>query len=119
MGDEEQSVATTLTLPRRCTIEGAINFPGPVVIDGKLIGEIRSASVVISERGIVEGSIWAGSVTVLGEVTGDIYAVSLVLKTACSVHGNIFHRNLSLENGCYFEGKSRRHNEPLALACAS
>ncbi|MGD9668960.1 MAG: polymer-forming cytoskeletal protein [Hyphomicrobiaceae bacterium] len=118
MDAEQNSAATTLTLPRRATIEGAINFPGPVVIDGTLIGEVRSASVVISERGIVEGSIWAGSVTVLGEVTGDIYAVTLILKTACSVHGNIFHRHLSLENGCYFEGKSRRHNEPLALGSA-
>lgn len=114
MGDEQHAPASTLTLPQRCTIEGAINFPGPVVIDGKLIGEVRAASVVVSERGSVEGSIWAGSVTILGEVTGDIYAVTLTLKTACSVQGNIFHRHLSLENGCYFEGKSRRHNEPLA-----
>ena len=115
MSVEYHATASTLTLPRRATIEGTINFPGPVVIDGTLVGEVRSASVIISERGIVEGSIWAGSVTVLGEVNGDIYSVTLILKTACSVNGNIFHRHLSLENGCYFEGKSRRHNEPLAL----
>ena len=113
---EEQTTATTLTLPRRATIEGSIHFPGPVIIEGTLIGEIRSASVVVSERGLVDGSIGAGTVTVLGEVTGDIYAVNLTLKTACTVYGNIYHRHLTLENGCYFEGKSRRHNEPLAMA---
>lgn len=116
MSVEQPTSASTLTLPRRAIIEGTISFPGPVVIEGTLIGEVRSASVLITERGIVEGAIWAGSVTVMGEVTGDIYAVTLVLKTACSVNGNIFHRHLSLEDGCYFEGRSRRHNEPLALA---
>mgnify|MGYP001294659264 CR=1 FL=1 len=118
MSAEQHAIVSTFTLPRRATFEGSINFPGPVIIEGTLIGEVRSASVTISERGIVEGAICAGSVTVMGEVTGDIYAVTLILKTACSVHGNIFHRHLSLENGCYFEGKSRRHNEPLALASA-
>ena len=118
MSVEQNSTVSTFTLPRRASFEGSINFPGPVVIEGSLIGEIRSASVVINERGIVEGTILAGSVTVLGEVNGAIYAVTLILKTACSVHGNIFHRHLSLENGCYFEGKSRRYNEPLALASA-
>ena len=115
MNVEHQTIASTLTIPRRATVEGAINFPGPVVIDGTLVGEVRAASLIISERGSLKGSIWAGSVVVMGEVAGDIYAVTLTLKTACSVQGNIFHRHLELEDGCYFEGKSRRHNEPLAL----
>lgn len=113
--EDHQSVST-LTLPRRATFEGTIRFPGPVIIEGTLIGEVRSASVVVTERGLVDGSIGAGTVTVLGEVTGDIYAVNLTLKTACTVYGSIYHRHLTLENGCYFEGKSRRHNEPLAMA---
>lgn len=116
MSVDEQSSLATFTLPRRATIEGTFTFPGHVVIEGTLMGEVRAASVVVSERGIVDGAILAGTVTVMGEVTGDIFAVSLVLKTACSVRGNIYHRHLSLENGCFFEGKSRRHNEPLAMA---
>lgn len=116
MSVEQHASISTFTLPRRATIDGTFTYPGHVVIEGTLIGEVRATSVVVSERGIVEGAILAEAVTVMGEVTGDIFAVALILKTACSVHGSIFHRHLSLEDGCFFEGKSRRHNEPLALA---
>jgi hypothetical protein len=37
------------------------------------------------------------------------------LKTACSVEADIFHKHLLLEDGCFFEGKSRRHANPLQL----
>jgi cytoskeletal protein CcmA (bactofilin family) len=116
MSIEQRTLAAALTIPRKATIEGGIIFPGPVVVDGTLIGDLRCMSVIISERGIVDGAILAESVTVMGEVTGEIFAVSLTLKAACSVSGDIFHRHLALEDGCYFEGKSRRHKEPLSLA---
>jgi cytoskeletal protein CcmA (bactofilin family) len=53
---------------------------------------------------------------VLGEVSGEIFANNLTLKSASSVAADIFHKHLSLEDGCYFEGKSRRHADPLQLA---
>ncbi len=62
------------------------------------------------------GAVVADAVTVLGEVTGEIFANHLTLKKASSVAANIFHKHLSLEDGCYFEGKSRRHADPLQLA---
>jgi cytoskeletal protein CcmA (bactofilin family) len=49
----------------------------------------------------------------MGEVSGDVIANTLTLKTACSVVGNIFHDQLLHEDGSYFEGKSRRLPNPL------
>ena len=116
MGVEPRNLATTLTIPRKATVEGGITFPGPVVVDGTVIGDLRCNSVIVSERGIVDGAILADSVIIMGEVTGEIFAVTLTLKAACSVNGDIFHRHLALEDGCYFEGRSRRHEAPLTLA---
>lgn len=106
----------SLDLPRQVTLEGAISYPGPMVISGIIEGDVTCTSLVITERGQVNGSIRSDIVTVLGEVNGEIFANVLTLKTACCVNGDIFHAQLILEDGCYFEGKSRRMILPLQLA---
>lgn len=112
---EQNRVSRTFSIPRNACVEGDIDFPGPVIIGGTVLGDIRCMSLVVEERGVVEGLIKADEVTVLGEVSGDIFATHLTLKTASSVAANIVHKHLSLEAGCYFEGKSRRHASPLQL----
>jgi cytoskeletal protein CcmA (bactofilin family) len=116
MANQNHALPAALTIPRKAYIEGTIEFPGPLIIEGTVLGGVRCASLVISERGIVDGSVIADSVTVLGEVSGEIFANNLTLKRASSVAADIFHKHLSLEDGCYFEGKSRRHADPLQLA---
>lgn len=116
MSAQGGTTGTTFTIPRKATIEGGVEFSGAVVIEGTLIGDVRCMSLIVTERGIVDGSIIAETVVVMGEVTGEIFADTLTLKTACTVNGDIFHKHLALEDGCYFEGRSRRHNAPLTLA---
>ncbi|MFN0218432.1 MAG: polymer-forming cytoskeletal protein [Hyphomicrobium sp.] len=107
---------TTLSVPRKATIDGDIEFAGDVVIDGIVNGDVHCTSLTIKERGQVDGTIVAEFVTVMGEVNGSIYANNIVLRTACAVAGDMYHQTLQLEDGCYFEGKSRRHKSPLSLA---
>jgi cytoskeletal protein CcmA (bactofilin family) len=107
---------TVLSVPRKAAIEGLIDYDGDVVVEGVVIGDVRCKTLTIKERGQVDGSIVAERVIVLGEVNGQIYAGDLVLRTACSVAADIFHKQLLLEDGCFFEGKSRRHVDPLSLA---
>ena len=104
-----------LTLPRNVTIEGAIDYPGPIVLAGTIEGDVTCASLTVTERGVVNGAVRSNTVTVLGEINGEIFANTLFLKAACSVTGDIFHNQLILEDGCYFEGKSRRMILPLQL----
>ncbi|HPG88709.1 MAG TPA: polymer-forming cytoskeletal protein [Hyphomicrobium sp.] len=103
-------------IPRTATIEGFLDFDGELVVEGTVIGNVRCLSLTVKERGQVDGNVVAERVTVLGDVTGAINANDLVLRTACSVAGDIFHKQLRLEDGCYFEGKSRRHANPMSLA---
>jgi cytoskeletal protein CcmA (bactofilin family) len=72
-------------------------------------------SLTVAECGVVEGMIKADDVTVLGEVSGEIFANRVALKNRASVAADIFHKHLSLEVGCSFEGKSNRHADPLQL----
>lgn len=113
---ETVSTLPVLTIPRQAVLEGALRYPGNVVLEGTLLGDVRCASIVITERGAIDGTICAEVATIMGEASGSICADHVTLKTACSVTADIFHKRLSLENGCYFEGKSRRVANPMSLA---
>lgn len=106
--------AEFLTIPRQATIEGLLGYPGHLVVAGTIEGDVVCASLVVTERGVINGSVRAETVTVLGEVNGEIAANDLTLKTACTVTGDIFHKHLVLEDGCYFEGRSRRLKQDIA-----
>ncbi|HML29762.1 MAG TPA: polymer-forming cytoskeletal protein [Hyphomicrobium sp.] len=110
------NVGRTLTIPRTATIEGGIDYPGPLIIEGTVLGDVNCLSLVVAERGVIEGRIKSETVTVIGEVSGEIFANDLTLKPACVVNANIVHKKLLLETGSFFEGKSRRHPNPLELA---
>ena len=105
-----------LILNRRVIIAGSLTYDGEVVLGGHIEGDVRCKSLEIGERGSVDGDIAAERVVVLGEVAGSIHANEVVLKTACSVSGEIYHRHLVLEDGCFFEGQSRRDADPLLRA---
>jgi cytoskeletal protein CcmA (bactofilin family) len=92
-------------IPRTASIEGFVDFAGEIVVEGTVSRELRCATLTIKERGQVDGNVVANRVTVLGYVSGAIYANDLILRTACSVSGDIFHKQLLLEDGCYFDGR--------------
>lgn len=113
VSNDQAALPAALTIPKQAYIEGLIEFSGPMVISGTIEGDVVCASLIVTERGVINGSVRSDSVTVMGEVNGEIYANTLTLKAASSVTGAIYHNDLVLENGCYFEGKSRRMILPL------
>jgi cytoskeletal protein CcmA (bactofilin family) len=112
----ERSSKGTVVINRGVTIVGSLSLEGEVFIEGTVDGEVWCTGLEIATRGIVDGLIVAERVVVLGEFKGHIYANELILRTGSAVEGQIFHNKLVLEEGCYFEGKSRRHGNPRQLA---
>ena len=110
------SQSGALVVNRGVTIVGSLSVEGDVLVEGTVDGDVRCGGLQIAERGAVEGLIVAESVVVLGEFMGLIYAHELVLGAGCAVEGQIFHNKLVLEEGSYFEGKSRHHGDPLLIA---
>jgi cytoskeletal protein CcmA (bactofilin family) len=45
---------------------------------------------------------------------GSIRGRKVMLQAESKVEGDIFHKTLAIEQGAYFEGKSRRTDDPLA-----
>ena len=98
-------------------VVGSICVDAQVRLEGAIDGEIRCTTLDITREAQVRGQIVAESVTVYGAVAdARIYARVLVLKPGCSVEGEIYHQHLQLEPGSYFDGKSRRVDDPLGMA---
>jgi cytoskeletal protein CcmA (bactofilin family) len=57
MNDPSPIPSTGLSVARKATIEGSLDFPGPVVIDGTILGDVRCTSLIVTDRGVVDGAI--------------------------------------------------------------
>ena len=90
-------------------IEGRYTFSGTVMLNGRLKGEISSTdSLIIGDKGVVNGDIRAGQVLISGEVVGNVSAAERVeLKRTARVFGDIEAPVVVVEEGVLFEGHCR------------
>ena len=88
-------------------IEGNFSFDSPVCIDGTLIGEVHSSSVlIVGENATVNAKISVGSLIVLGNVTGMVEAKDLVeIRAGGSLEGDIDTERVAIEEGGWFQGR--------------
>jgi cytoskeletal protein CcmA (bactofilin family) len=92
-------------------IEGKYSFTGTgtFLLNGKFQGEIVTTdTLVVGEKAIVNATIRADSVVILGEVVGNVRASTRVeLKGAARVFGDLEAPVVTLEEGVLFEGQCR------------
>ena len=96
------------------TIKGNVTSKGEVQVDGEIEGDIRCGSLLLGDKSRVTGGVAAEDVVVRGHLVGSITGLRITLQGQCHVEGDIFHQSLAIEQGAYFEGKSRRSDDPLA-----
>lgn len=96
------------------TILGNLISRGEVQVDGEVQGDLHGTNVVIGERARITGGIVAEEVVVRGHVLGSIRGKKVMLQSSSHVEGDIFHQTLAIEQGAFFEGKSRRADDPTA-----
>jgi cytoskeletal protein CcmA (bactofilin family) len=96
------------------TIIGNLVSKGEVHIDGEIQGDLHAASVVVGENARITGSVVADEVMVRGTVMGAVRGRRVILQSTSKIEGDVFHQQLAIEQGAYFEGKSRRVDDPTA-----
>ena len=72
-----------------------------------------AGSLLLGDKSQVRGGVAAEDVVVRGHIVGSIRGLRVTLQAQCHVEGDIFHQSLALEQGAYFEGKSRHSDNPL------
>lgn len=98
------------------SITGNIQSAGEIQIDGRVEGDIKCTSLIIGENADVSGGVVAEDVVVRGRVNGSIRGVRVTLEATSQVEGDVYHKTLAIEQGAYFEGKSRREDDPVGSA---
>jgi cytoskeletal protein CcmA (bactofilin family) len=96
------------------TITGNVTSKGEVQVDGEIQGDIHCSSLLLGDKSQVRGGVVAEDIVVRGHLVGSIKGLRITLQAPSHVEGDIFHQSLAIEQGAYFEGKSRRSDNPLA-----
>ena len=96
------------------TIMGNLISSGEVQVDGEVQGDLHGTHVVIGEGAKITGGVLAKEIIVRGHVMGSIRGQKVMLQSSSHVEGDVYHESLSIEQGAYFEGKSRRSENPLS-----
>lgn len=97
-------------------IYGSIDANRDVYVAGYVEGRLHCRNATIAANATVIGDVVAHTVVVAGTIDGSIFANSIVLHSNCQVYGDMYHEELQLHEGCYFEGRSRNAKNPQALA---
>lgn len=95
-------------------IIGNLVSKGEVQIDGDVQGDVYAGNVVVGETARITGNIVADEVIVRGTVMGAVRGKRVVLQSSSKVEGDVFHTQLAIEQGAFFEGKSRRVEDPTS-----
>ncbi len=96
------------------TIMGNLVSRGEVHVEGEVQGDIHGTNVVVGEKAKITGAIIADEIVVRGHVMGSIRGKRVMLQSTSHVEGDVFHQALAIEQGAFFEGKSRRSEDPTA-----
>ena len=99
----------TTIISRGVKIEGKITSSGNIRIDGEIQGDIFCESnITIGEGAIVTGQVNANVITVGGKVSGIVRAKdNLVLDSKSNLKGDIFTKDLVIDEGAKFDGKCK------------
>jgi cytoskeletal protein CcmA (bactofilin family) len=98
------------------TITGNVVSKGEIQIDGEIQGDVECGSLLLGDKSQVVGSVVAEDVVVRGRIVGSIRGLRVTLQAQSHVEGDIYHQSLAIEQGAYFEGKSRRSDDPMSEA---
>jgi len=90
-------------------VTGKLSFVSPTRIEGKLKGEVRSSDLlVVGPQAVVEASVRADTLVVLGEVRGEVLGASRVeICSGGRLFGDIETRAVVVQEGAVFEGTCR------------
>lgn len=95
-------------------ITGNLMSRGEVQIDGEIQGDVHATNLVVGDTARITGGIVADEVVVRGHVMGSVRGKRVLLQNSSHVEGDVYHQTLAIEQGAFFEGKSRRSQDPTA-----
>jgi cytoskeletal protein CcmA (bactofilin family) len=113
---QDSGTRTVSTIGEDLTITGNVASKGEIHLDGHVRGDVHCGALVLGENSNVEGDVTADDVVIRGRLIGSVRAIRLMLQSTSHVEGDLIHQSLAIEQGAFFEGKSRRSENPLSTS---
>ena len=105
MGKEVQAILNLLS--EGVIVEGDIQTPRDIRIDGTLVGTVHTDGLVLGPSSRVTGKVNSPNIDVFGNVEGDIVSTGIVvLRAKSNVKGTISTATMVVEAGAVFNGES-------------
>ena len=98
---------TTVNIGKSVIIKGELSGSEDLTIEGQVDGkiELRQNVLTIGPNGRIKAQVFAKSVIILGEVTGNVTATEKVdIRDNCSVDGDIAAPRVAIAEGAHFRG---------------
>ncbi len=101
---EEGNVASIIA--EGCHFNGSIKVKGSIRVDGGFEGQLTvSETLVIGKGGKLDAKVETRRASIAGTLKGEINAQDGVkLQSGSHFEGNIFTKNLVIEEGVFFDG---------------
>jgi len=101
------TTADQATIGKSLVIKGEVTGSEALYIDGRVEGSINLAGnrVTVGRNGVVNASVTAREIVVLGKVKGNLTASDRVdIRSDGSLTGDVIAARISIEDGAYFKG---------------
>jgi cytoskeletal protein CcmA (bactofilin family) len=105
--DPQRVEKTSVNIGKSVVIKGELNGSEDLTIEGQVEGkiELRQNILTIGPNGRIKAQVFAKSVIVLGEVTGNVTATEKVdIRDNGSVDGDIAAPRVAIAEGAHFRG---------------
>ena len=96
---DTDSTINQSTLAQDIKINGSLESTDYIDFSGHLTGTIKSSTINLKPGSYVNGTVTADTITVEGEVEGDIQAKDIYIKSTAKIKGNIRYQNIDIQNG--------------------
>jgi cytoskeletal protein CcmA (bactofilin family) len=97
-------------------VKGSLSSEGDIQIDGRVEGSVVCASLVVGEKAVIAGDVYAQQVMVRGAIEGNVRSKLAQFGATCRVTGDIFQQSFSIESGAQVSGYIRHSDNPLDVS---
>lgn len=108
MAKQQEKQKSITVLGSETHFSGVLQFTDTLIITGSFEGSIEASGELEIEKNATcsVDSIYAQSIVVLGQVTGNLYAPDKIeMKQGCKVIGNVSTGKIRIEDKVEFQGR--------------
>jgi len=113
-----QNAEFGILLPGNSKTKGPLKFKVSLCLDGEHEGDITTGgTLIVNEKGLVQGNITAKEIICKGEIKGNISASEkLTVHSIGSLQGDVVAPAVKIAPGAMFKGKCKLGNSGLKAA---